>query len=245
MARAGRAGGPGVRRLRGIAQAPPAKRRALSREGIVAAALRVVDDEGVDAVTMRRVAEELGTGAASLYAHVQDKEELLEAVFDAVLAEMALPDRIDGRNWQRQVKQIAIDLHEVLLRHRDIARVAMGRVPIGPNALAAYEVTLAILRAGKLDDDTAALAADMIVAVIAGSAYEASLWMARGNPEDYSQQLRAAFESLPVDRYPTIVSMVDALLGDGEETGDERFAFKLDVLIAGLGARARRRRSNA
>src|ERR1700722_11451930 len=100
-------------RARRVARRSP---RRLSREGITAAALAVVDAEGIEGLTMRRVAEELDTGAASLYAHFSDKEEIVEAVVDRVIGEVPLPERIDPERWQAQLKQIALDSRAVFRR---------------------------------------------------------------------------------------------------------------------------------
>src|SRR5688500_16523621 len=108
-------------------------RRALSRELIVTAALKVLRAEGIDAVSMRRVAAELDTGAASLYAHVANKEELLDLVFDAVSGEIPLPEP-DPARWREQITRLWTDSQEALARNGDIARVALGRVPVGPNS---------------------------------------------------------------------------------------------------------------
>src|SRR5580700_8218103 len=81
---------------------------ALSRRAIVDAALRIIDTEGLDAVSMRRIAQDLGTGAASLYAHVADKEELLDLVVDQIMGEMVAVHGAlapaDTRDWQEQIK---------------------------------------------------------------------------------------------------------------------------------------------
>ena len=79
----------------------PTPRRALSREAIVATALDVLRAEGMDAVSMRRVAAELGTGPASLYAHVTGKDELLDLLYDQVVGAIPLPEP-DPARWQEQ-----------------------------------------------------------------------------------------------------------------------------------------------
>src|SRR6266498_3964925 len=102
----------------------------LTREAIVDAALRVLDREGLEALSMRRVGEELGTGAASLYWHVRNKEELLQLVFERVTEEVVLPEA-DPSRWQEQLKDLARESRRVMKRHRDIARLSLGRIPAG------------------------------------------------------------------------------------------------------------------
>src|SRR5437867_10018471 len=86
-----------------------APRVALDRDAIVDAALKVLDREGLDGLTMRRVAEELGTGAGALYWHVASKEELLGLLIDRVSTEIELPEP-DPARWQEQVKGVAREL---------------------------------------------------------------------------------------------------------------------------------------
>lgn len=216
----------------------------MSRESIVAAALRVIDSEGIDAVTMRRIGQELGTGGASLYAHIDGKDELLELVFDEVAGEIA-PIEVDPRRWQEQLKEYLRDWHRILLSHGDLARVGLGRVPVGPNSLRGMECMLAIMRAGKLDDTVIGYGADLLAAYVTGSAYEGSIWMSgkaatEESSEAYHRELESYFSSLPAEQFPTLVSLVPALMGNEADDGDARFEFGLDVLLRGLVARSKR-----
>ena len=110
------------------------RRPALSRAAIVAEALRIVDAEGVEAVSMRRVADRFGTGPASLYAHVANREELLLLVADEVAAEVSLPD-VDPKRWRVQLLTLLTDLRAVLTSHGDIAAMSIARIPLMPNSL--------------------------------------------------------------------------------------------------------------
>lgn len=125
---------------------PSARRAPLTREAIIEAALRVLDDEGLDSVSMRRVAEELGTGAGSPYWHVGNKEELLELLLDRVSSELELPEPQPDR-WQEQLKEVARDMRTLMKRHRGVARISLGRIPIGPNLVRVVEWLLRLLRA--------------------------------------------------------------------------------------------------
>src|SRR5437588_12847444 len=95
------------------------RQRTLSRDAIAAAAVKIVDREGLDALTMRTVAHSLGTGAASLYAHVASKEELLELVIERVIGELRMPGEPDPARWQEQLKEYAREVRAVFSRHRD------------------------------------------------------------------------------------------------------------------------------
>lgn len=212
----------------------------LSRESIIDAALRIIDTEGVDAVTMRRVGQELDTGGASLYAHIDNKDELLQLVLDRVLGEVRYEGiTADPRHWREQLKEICRNLHAVLLSHRDIAKVGLGQVPVGANSLAGMEAMLSVMKASRISDEVIGYGADLIAQFVTASAYEASLFAARiDSPEgyvDFRDELGDYFASLPADRFPTLVAMAAALVGE-EDDGNARFEFGLEVLINGLAA---------
>ena len=92
----------------------PTRRTALTVEAIVAAAIELLDEAGVAGLSMRRIADQLGTGAASLYAHVSGRDELLELVFDELVGQVPLPEP-DPKIWREQVRQMARDLRRVLI----------------------------------------------------------------------------------------------------------------------------------
>lgn len=211
-------------------------RRSLSRELIVDTARRLLRAEGIDAVSMRRVAGELGTGAASLYAHVAHKEELLDLVFDAVAGEIPLPAP-DPARWREQVTRLWTDSHEALARNGDIARVALGRVPVGPNSLRVAETTMAILRGAGIPDRAVAWAVDVIGLYIAAHAIEGAIHTDRQRagqpPAEYYERIGAFLAAVPPDRLPTMAALA-ADMGSGD--GRERFAFGLQLIIDGLAA---------
>jgi AcrR family transcriptional regulator len=128
----------------GAGRASADRRDPLNRKAIVAAAIRILDDGGLDGFTMRRVADALDTGPASLYWHVGSKDGLLDLVFDEVIGEQHVPDADPGR-WQQQLKDVARAMRATILRHRDIVRISIGRVPMGPNALRYSDRVLARL----------------------------------------------------------------------------------------------------
>lgn len=217
---------------------PP--REPLSRETIIEAALRVLDAEGLAGTSMRRVAEEIGTVPSALYSHVRNKDELLALVFDRVAGEIALPEPDPG-HWQDQLKAMGRDMRRVLAAHRDIARVSIGTIPVGPNLLRLIEWMLALLRGAGLPDRTAALAGDLLGLYVGAYAYEESLGLGSPTgeplpPDQILSMLRDYMASLPATRFPNIVALVDTLFEGG---ADERFEFGMDVLISGLAANAR------
>ena len=214
--------------------------RALTRDGIVDAALAIVDREGLDAMTMRTVAHALGTGAASLYAHVRSKEELLELVVERVIGEVRLPGDPDPARWREQVKELAREMRAVFASHRDLARASFARVPLGENALRGSEWMIGALRAGGIADPVVALACDLLPLYVMAIAYEEGLYLAESaSPEEFDAffaQMRDYFASLPVSRFPGIVSLAGPLTASADV---DRFEFGLDVLLAGLEAISR------
>jgi AcrR family transcriptional regulator len=213
------------------------RERGLSREAIAAAALEIVDREGLDAMTMRTVAHSLGTGAASLYAHVASKEELLELIIDRVIGEVQLPGEPDPQRWQEQLKDCARAIRTVFARHRDLARASFARIPLGQNALRVSEWTISVMKAGGLPDQVIAFACDLLPLYVMAVSYEDSLYSSEASSEDVANfvaDLRKYFASLPRDRFPNVVSLAGPLTAGGE--GDERFEFGLEVLLRGLTA---------
>jgi AcrR family transcriptional regulator len=206
----------------------------LSREVIVEAAVKVLDKEGVGALSMRRIAQELGTGAASLYAHVANRDELEALVFDRIAEEVPVPE-VDPARWRDQLKQLLRDTLEVLMRHPGSAALAMGRVPLGVNALTRTECMLALLKAGGVEDRLAGFAVDILYLYPTATALEQSVYLQRGQTEEnmqaYYMQIGEYLRSLPAERFPYTVSLVGAIMSGG---GDERFDLGLEVLISGL-----------
>lgn len=211
------------------------RKRALSREAIVDAALAIVDAGGLDALTMRAVAGTLGTGAASLYAHVGSKEELLEQLVERVVGELHVDEAPDPERWVDQLLQTGREMRRMWARHRDLARASFARIPLGENALRGSEWMISVMRAGGLSDRAIGLGCDLLALYIGAIAYEESLEPANAAAPaeiaEFVSRLREYFASLPAERFPGIVALAGPLT---EGDGDERFEFGLEVLIRGL-----------
>jgi AcrR family transcriptional regulator len=219
----------------------PAKQRApLSRDLIVETALRVAVAEGLDAVTVRRVAEELETGSASLYTHVTGKEELFELLLDLAVADVAVPAPRPER-WLEQVREVARQLYRVLGAHNDVARIALAVIPTGPNMLRIGEGLLDVMIRGGVPVQTATWTIDRLLLYIAADAYQGAQFLAHRPPEqdirEYARQflgqIHDFYASLPADRFPHTAGNAAILTNGG---GDERFEFGLSLLLDGLAA---------
>ena len=211
------------------------RQRALSREAIIEAALAIVDTEGLDALTMRTVAAALRTGAASLYAYVGSKEELIELVVDRVIGEVRLPDQPDPSRWMTQLKEVAREMRRVFASHGDLARATFGRIPLGENALNGAERILGLVRSGGISDRVAAMVVDLLSLYVMGIAYEDSLTAMNATTADdlthFITEMRKYLASLPAERFPNTVALAEELTAGDR---DERFEFGLEVLLRGL-----------
>ena len=216
-------------------------RAPLTLEAILDAAFRVLDRDGANGLSMRRVAEELDTGPASLYWHVANKDALIDLMVDRVAGEVPIPEP-DPDRWQEQLRGWLIGARQVFERHPGLAGLTMGRIPVGPNVVRWAEWTLAVLRGAGIPDRVAAFAGDLLGLYLGATAYEATLappTSPTGEPlstEETVAMVRGYFASLPADQFPNVLATLDELFsGDA----DERFELGLDVILRGLASYAR------
>jgi AcrR family transcriptional regulator len=216
-------------------------RAPLSREAILDAAMRVLDREGAAGLSMRRVADELGTGPASLYWHVASKDALIDLVIDRVAGEVPLPEP-DPARWQEQLREWLLGVRTVFARHPGVAALTLGRIPTGTNVIRWAEWTLVLLRGAGIPDRVATYAGDLLGLYLGATGYEATLppmTSATGEPlttEEAAAMMRDYFASLPADQFPNVVATVDEMFSGGLE---ERFELGLDVILRGLASYAR------
>ena len=209
----------------------------LSEEAIIDAGLAILQSEGLDAVTMRRVARALDTGASSLYVYVPNREGLLSLMLDRVIAAIEL-EPADPSSWRAQLDSLLQRLHRALTAHPGIAALTLADPPTTETMLALIENLLGILLAGGMDAQDAAWACDTVVLLVTGAAHEDEM---RRNSADSPQQqvdeLYELFSQLPPDRFPLISTYATEMLaGDS----NERFRFAIDLVVDGLVARAAR-----
>ncbi|MFI6299183.1 TetR/AcrR family transcriptional regulator C-terminal domain-containing protein [Nonomuraea sp. NPDC050790] len=224
-------------------KSPKPVKQQLSQALIVETGLRILDSEGLDALSMRRVAQELGTGPASLYAHVSNKDELLELIYDLILGEIEVGEP-DPANWKAQLRAYALESHQVLGRHADVARAAMSSVPTGPNALRLGEYMMSLLISAGMDPRDASFTVDRLSLYIAGDAFEGSLHFARMRAQglndrkeyirNFVGQIKDYYQSLPPEQFPMLTTYVDELT---DPDGEQRFEYGLDLMIEGMAAR--------
>jgi len=213
----------------------------LSEEAVVDAALAILKSDGLEAVTMRRVAAALDTGAASLYVYVSGREGLLRAMLDRVTATIEL-EALDPSRWRAQLHSLLRRMRQALVAHPGIAAMTLADPPTTAAILRLMENLLGILLAGGLDPQDAAWACDIFVLLVTAVASEDDVRRARGRSDDARREqvdeLYRTFAGLPPDRFPFVAAHAAQLVaGDG----DERFRFAIDVVIDGVLARAARR----
>ncbi len=212
------------------------KRRPLDQAQVVRAALGLLDEVGLDDLTMRRLAEHLGVKAASLYRHVHNKSELLALLGDEISGEIPVA-RASG-SWQAQLKEMAWNVRRGLLAHRDAARVLANSPPVGPRRLKHIEAVLRILRTAGLADRDAARAAYHLNNFVTEFAADEARFAAYASAPGFSRRkllvdARKHFASLSKDEYPTIVALADHLTEDAQ---DELFQFGVDMCLRGIQA---------
>jgi TetR/AcrR family tetracycline transcriptional repressor len=210
------------------------KRRRLDQPQVVRAALGLLDDVGLDALTMRRLSERLGIKAASLYRHVRNKQDLLQLLAEEINGE--IPVVVSTGPWQAQVREMAKRVRKGLLAHRDAAQLLAVTMPFGPRRLRHIESLLRILRAAGLSGPDATRAAyhfnNLVTEFVADESRFAS--MVGSIPSSRRKmyaQVRKVFKSLPVDEYPVIVELADDLSKDDP---NGLFDFGVDVWLRGL-----------
>jgi AcrR family transcriptional regulator len=218
---------------------PQSQRPSLTREQIVRAAIELADAEGLEALTMRRLATKLGAGAMSLYWHIPNKEDLLDLMLDAALGEMELPEPPSG-NWRTDLRLFARHMLGALQRHTWLPTLASSRPFPAPNALRYVEVFLPELNGLGLDSDTIGGILSTVEAYVYGFAQrEAAEEEARRRAGMTEAEWHAAvatyFEQLLASgHYPTFARF--AMQSTGIRV-DVRFEFGLDCVLDGIAAR--------
>ena len=211
--------------------ADPAPRLPLSRPRVLAAAVALAGSEGIDALTMRRLGQELGVEAMSLYKHVANKEDLLDGMVDVVFAEIELPPA--GTDWRSAMRDRAISVRAALTRHPWATPLMQSRSRPGPATLRHHDAVIGTLRAAGFPIALVAHAFSALDSYIYGFALQqrALPFETAEETADLAQSIMARF---PADEYPHLVELtVTHVLQPGYDYGQE-FEFGLDLLLEGL-----------
>ena len=226
----------------GTGPSAPATRRGPSGGGkqpitvdaIVSTAFGIVESEGYEALTMRRVASALETGPSSLYAHVVNKEDLDELLIGRLCAKINLPEP-DPASWRQQIIGVCTQLRDQYLRYPGISQAAFAAAPSNLDTLRVSEGMLAILLTGGVDPQAAAWAIDSLTLYVNAYSLEASLPNRRLSRSDDDwvvsrDELLRRFAALP-DTYPQTKRYAAELTAG---TIHDRFDFTIGLMIDGL-----------
>ncbi|MEV6494598.1 TetR/AcrR family transcriptional regulator C-terminal domain-containing protein [Actinoplanes sp. NPDC051633] len=216
----------------------------LSREGIVAAAIALADGEGLDVLSMRRLAQQLDVDAMSIYYHLHDKGALLDAMADAVVAEIEQDPAatVSGEPWTAALRSLIMAARRAMLRHRWAATLLAGRRSPTPASLRHIERALSVLRGGGCSVDLSHHALHLFGSRLLGFSQD----LFDDSPAVRPTPAEAAAQAAALARdHPHVAELAAAVTHEGALGGcddDREFEFALDILLDGL---ERRRRSDA
>jgi AcrR family transcriptional regulator len=234
------------------ARPQPAERKPrYTREQIAAAALRIADTEGFDAVTMKRIAAELGAGTMTLYYYVRTKSDVVALMQDAILADMLIPDADLPASWRAAIAAVARRTREVLMAH-PWSLVSLNDAQFGPNAMRHFEQSLAAVASTELaaPDKFALLAA--VDDYVFGNALHAVESLTRAeaaaaDPDMVSAAMAFGLALLKTGDFPQMSALYSESAGaqNGEPVGPPmtqatltaQFERGLDALLDGIAAR--------
>ena len=208
----------------------PAK-PALTREGIVAIAVKVMRAEGLDRVTMRRLAQELDTGPASLYVYLANTAELHAAMLEQLLSQVDLSPVTAPGDWRDRLMQILSSYTSILFEQPGLAQSVLVTRPSGPAYLSLVEAILALLSVGGVPPARAAWAVDILLHFATSTAAEQGTRHRAAGTEEEEDAVAAALREAPADSFPQIAAL-GAELMSGE--GPDRLIWGFSVLISGI-----------
>jgi AcrR family transcriptional regulator len=215
-------------------------REPLTRERVLAAALRLVDDEGLDALTRRRLGQELGRDAMALYRHAPDRSALLDGIVELVLDELDVPEA--GQDWQTQLSRTAHDFRRLGLAHPHVVALIVTRplmTPLGLRPLGTLrplERLLRVLTDAGFSPPVALQVYRLYISFLHGHMLT-ELQELVADREESGHLLRLGLHRLPAEEFPLLRGLADELAGyDGEAELDQGLA----ILFAGIAEQLRR-----
>jgi TetR/AcrR family transcriptional regulator, tetracycline repressor protein len=224
-----------------------AGRAPLTRREIVAAALALVDADGVDALTMRRLADRIGVYPTALYWHAGSKASLLAGVCEMVHSSMALPP-VDGPPWPEWIRSMAHAARTALHAHPNVAPILGSQLQVTTSSFPLAESVLTVLTNAGFSDTGLTDAYNAVIGFVFGWLF---IELSAEPPEadaDWTNDFRARLGAVRADDAPTLAANLPVLAGQAFmlrwESGRRRpmdgsFTFALDVLVSGLAAQLR------
>jgi AcrR family transcriptional regulator len=203
----------------------------LNRERVLRAAVALADEQGLNALTMRRLGERLGVEAMSLYNHVANKDDILGGMVELVYGEIELPD--DAPDWKTAMRRRAISAREVLGQHPWALMLMDSRISPGPATLRHHNWVIGRLRAGGFPIDLAAHAFSILDSFIFGFVIQDTS-LPFDTAGDASETAAAMTEEFPVEQYPHLAELIaEHVMRPGYRYTDE-FPFGLEMILDGL-----------
>ena len=203
----------------------------LSRERVLRAAIAQADEGGLEALSMRKLAEVLEVAPMALYRHVADKDDLVDGMIDVVFSEIDLPS--SGGDWRTAMRQRAISLRDVLLRHRWAIGLMEARANPGPANLRHHDAVIGNLRAAGFDMPMVAHAYSLLDGYIYGFALT-TMNLPFESGDDVAEIAQTMLQPFPVGEYPNLVAFItEHAMKAGYDYGDE-FEYGLDLILGGL-----------
>lgn len=201
----------------------------LSREQILQTALHLADEGGLEALSMRKVAQELGVKAMSLYNHIANKDDMIDGIVNLVVSEIELP-RFD-LDWKTAMRRRAISAHEVLLKHPWAAMAIMSRINIGPAMLSYIDRTIGCLREAGFSWEMADHAWNAIDSHIYGFTLQELNFPVEAT--EYAETAESFISHIPPGQYP-YMHQLSLYIIDGSYDGLHDFELGLDFVLDGL-----------
>jgi AcrR family transcriptional regulator len=206
-------------------------RRRLSRQRVLRAAVAHADAGGLEALTMRQLAEMLQVAPMALYRHIAHKDDLIDAMIEVVFSEIGLPS--GGADWKTAMRERALSLRDVLARHRWAIGLMESRRHPGPANLRHHDAVIGKLRAAGLDIAMAAHAYSVLDSYIYGFA-TTKMNLPFHTPAEVAAVAKDMLEPFPANQYPNLVEFVtEHAMKPGYDHGDE-FEYGLDLILDGL-----------
>jgi AcrR family transcriptional regulator len=211
--------------------AAPAGRARLNRERVLRAALVLADAGGIESLTMRRLGEDLGVEAMSLYKHVANKDALLDGMVDLVFAEIELPS--GDTDWRTAMRDRAVSARAALTRHPWATPLMQSRSAPGPATLRHHDTVIGTLRKAGFSVQLTAHAFSVLDGYIYGFAMQQRS-LPFDTPEEAEEVGRQMFARMPPGEFPHLTELtVQHILQPGYDYGDE-FEYGVDLILDGL-----------
>jgi AcrR family transcriptional regulator len=209
----------------------PQTRTPLSRDRVVLAAVTLADRNGLESLSMRKLADEFGVVPMALYKHVANKDDMLDGMVDVIFGEIDLPP--DGTNWKTAMRQRAISTRQVLSRHRWAIGLTESRMKPGAANLRHHDSVIGCLRRAGFSIEMAIHAYSTLDSYIYGFALQEKT-LPFENPQEVGEVAEVMLQQFPADQYPYLAETVAEVINkSGWEYGDE-FEFGLDLILDGL-----------